>query len=287
MDEDDDRSVGSQDAGSDNDADDTMRDVDGDVDGDADDDVDMEDNDNDNEDDEVDGEGDGEENDGEGDAEGEGEGENEDDGGDENDEPNAQAVDEAESSNERQSSQVNGSRTTADLSHPRPEVLTALTYDIVPTIAAPQSTSINSICGTSDSRWIFTGGSDGYIRQFNWVESVNGKTLLTVAQRHPFVDSVVKAGVMMTYWENYDARKMTPGSTTYTTITSLSPVYSLACQSQALWLLAGTASGAIRLQSVRHDEGREITLLQKHTSTVSVLTLASDEKRLLSGSWDK
>jgi transcriptional activator SPT8 len=41
------------------------------------------------------------------------------------------------------------------------------------------------------------------------------------------------------------------------------------------------------LQSIRHDEGREVALLQKHTSAVSVLTLSSDEKSLLSGSWDK
>ncbi len=128
-------------------------------------------------------------------------------------------------------------------------------------------------------RWVFTGGSDGYIRKFNWVDSVNFKLALTVAQRHPFVDSVVKAGVLMTYWENWDARPQTTQV--------LSPVYSLACQSQALWLLSGTASGPIRMQSIRHDEGREIALLKKHTSAVSVLTLSSDEKSLLSGSWDK
>ena len=85
------------------------------------------------------------------------------------------------------------------------EVLNATTYDIVPTIAAPQSTSINTITATADMRWVFSGGSDGYIRRYNWVESVNGKLMLTVAQKHPFVDSVVKAGVMMSYWENWDS----------------------------------------------------------------------------------
>ena len=29
--------------------------------------------------------------------------------------------------------------------------------------------------------------------------------MLTVAQRHPFVDSVTKAGVLASYWENSDA----------------------------------------------------------------------------------
>jgi transcriptional activator SPT8 len=86
----------------------------------------------------------------------------------------------------------------------RPEVLTAASYDIVPTIAAPHSTSINSITATPDMRWVFSGGADGYIRKFNWVDTVNGKLALTVNQRHPFVDSVTKAGVLLSYWENED-----------------------------------------------------------------------------------
>ena len=86
----------------------------------------------------------------------------------------------------------------------RPEALTASTYDIVPTMAAPQSTSINAITATADMRWVFSGGTDGYLRKYNWVDTVNSKLMLTVAQKHPFVDSVVKAGVLMTYWENWD-----------------------------------------------------------------------------------
>jgi len=160
--------------------------------------------------------------------------------------------------------------------HPtvRPECLTAKTYDIVPTTAAPHSTSINAVTATADMRWVFTGGSDGFTRKFNWAESINSKLMLTVAQRHPFVDSVVKAGVLMTYWENMDGN-------------SLSPVYSLAAQSEGLWLLSGLESGAIRLQTLRHDEGKEIIQLRHHTSAVSSLNLTSDEQSLLSGSWDK
>jgi len=86
----------------------------------------------------------------------------------------------------------------------RQEALEASTYDIVPTIAAPQSTSINAIAATADMRWVFSGGSDGYLRKYNWVDTVNSKLMLTVAQKHPFVDSVVKAGVLMHYWENWD-----------------------------------------------------------------------------------
>jgi transcriptional activator SPT8 len=56
---------------------------------------------------------------------------------------------------------------------------------------------------------------------------------------------------------------------------------------QSLWLLSGLESGGINLQSVRHEEGKRITTLRQHTSAVSVLTLAQDEKSVLSGSWDK
>lgn len=87
----------------------------------------------------------------------------------------------------------------------RPEALTASVYDIVPTMAAPQSTSINAVASTPDMRWVFSGGSDGYIRMYNWVETANGKVPLTVAQKHPFVDSVMKAGSLTTYWENEES----------------------------------------------------------------------------------
>lgn len=98
----------------------------------------------------------------------------------------------------------NSSTQAATLLRPavRPEALTAPVYDIVPTIAAPHSTSINAVTSTPDLRWVFSGGADGYIRKFNWIDTANGKVMLTVAQRHPFVDSVTKAGVLMSYWEN-------------------------------------------------------------------------------------
>ncbi|KAF2453936.1 WD40-repeat-containing domain protein [Lineolata rhizophorae] len=173
----------------------------------------------------------------------------------------------------------------ADLAPWRPavrkEALTASLYDIVPTIAAPHSTSINAITATPDMRWVFSGGTDGYIRKFNWIDTVNGKMMLTVAQRHPFVDSVTKAGVLMSYWENEDG----PGDMDDNVVPS--PVYSLAVQHQGLWLLSGLESGGINLQSVRHEEGKRLHCLRKHTSAVSVLTLAHDERSVLSGSWDK
>lgn len=165
----------------------------------------------------------------------------------------------------------------------RPEALTARLYDIVPTMAAPQATSINAMAITPDLRYWFTGGSDGYIRKYDGPGTINGKLALTVAQKHPFVDSVTKAGILMSYWENEEPSA--PGRSDQDHI--LSPVYSLAVQSEALWLLSGLESGSINLQSVRHDEGKKIYCMQQHTNAVSVLTLAQDETSVLSGSWDK
>jgi len=92
----------------------------------------------------------------------------------------------------------------------------------------------------------------------------------------------VKAGVLMSYWDNEEPVAKSPGEEP-----QLSPVYSLAVQSQSLWMLSGLESGSINLYSVRHDEGKRIAYMQKHKSAVSVLTLAQDEKSVLSGSWDK
>jgi transcriptional activator SPT8 len=165
----------------------------------------------------------------------------------------------------------------------RPEALTARLYDIVPTMAAPQATSVNAMAVTPDLRYWFTGGSDGYIRKYDGPGTINGKLPLTVAQKHPFVDSVTKAGILMSYWENEEPSP--PGRSDQEHV--LSPVYSLAVHSDALWLLSGLESGGINLQSVRHDEGKKIHCLQRHSNAVSVLTLAQDETSVLSGSWDK
>ncbi|KAK0664497.1 WD40-repeat-containing domain protein [Cercophora samala] len=167
----------------------------------------------------------------------------------------------------------------------RPEYTTAAYYDIVPTMAAPQATSINAIAITPDQRYWMTGGSDGYVRKYDGIGTINGKQQLTVAQRHPFVDSVVKAGILMGYWGNEEPTS--PGARAEEAV--LSPVYSLAVHSEALWLLSGLESGGINLYSVRHDEGKRIFCLREggHTNAVSVLQLAPDEKSVLSGSWDK
>jgi len=183
------------------------------------------------------------------------------------------------------------------LLRPQPGAQTARIYDIVPTMAAPQATSVNAVAATPDMRYWVTGGTDGYVRKYDGAATINGRQLLTVAQRHPFVDSVVKAGVLMSYWENEEppppaSSSGSGGGSGRAAVAEehvLSPVYSLAIHSQALWLLSGLESGGINLQSVRHDEGKRIHVLRDggHTNAVSALSLAPDEKSVLSGSWDK
>lgn len=187
-----------------------------------------------------------------------------------------------------------------------PERVQARLYDIVPTMAAPQATSINAFAATPDMRFWMTGGTDGYVRKYDGVGTINGKQLLTVAQRHPFVDSVVKAGILMSYWENEEQPGAAGGGSGGAGAGAgaasgagagagagsaadhiLSPVYSLAVHSQGLWVLSGTEGGAINLSSARHDEGKRIACLAKHSSAVSVLTMLPGEKSVLSGSWDK
>ena len=52
-------------------------------------------------------------------------------------------------------------------------------------------------------------------------------------------------------------------------------------------LAANDQSGGINIQTVRHEEGKVIYCLKKHTSAVSVLQLGNDEQSVLSGGWDR
>lgn len=79
----------------------------------------------------------------------------------------------------------------------------------------------------------------------------------------------------------------TPSRQGYDEDMSRSPVYSLCVPNHGLWLLSGTESGNINVQTVRHNEGTRIHTLRGHKSAVSVLHLAPDERSVLSGSWDK
>jgi len=85
--------------------------------------------------------------------------------------------------------------------------------------------------------------------------------------------------VLLSSWENVDE----PAAN----MREVSPVYSLAVQSQGIWCLSGCYSGAINLYTVRHDEGRCHDVLRHHKNPVSCMSLSADEQSVVTGSWDK
>ncbi|KAJ2784403.1 Transcription factor spt8 [Coemansia interrupta] len=157
---------------------------------------------------------------------------------------------------------------------------TCASYDITPTMAFLSSSPVYAASATDDMRWVFSGGADGYIRKWDFFGSVNGKQMLTLGQRHAHVDSVTKGGVCASYWDHLDAATDSAGE-------ALSPVYSLAAHSQGMWVASGMRSGHVGLWSVRHEEGRRVALLGKHSKPVSALCKSPDEFGLVSGSWDR
>lgn len=161
----------------------------------------------------------------------------------------------------------------------------ANSYDVVPKVAIPHSTAVHSFALPRSSKWLFTGGEDGYIRKYDFFASIDGDVQLTTAQRHSLVDLITNAGVILGYWENeIPVMRSTIRGDTYEP--KLSPVYSLAVEDNCLWLLSGLSTGGINLQSVRHNEGTIVHHFQGHSNTVSELKLNQSQDKFISGSWD-
>ncbi|KAF9161012.1 Transcription factor spt8 [Actinomortierella ambigua] len=84
----------------------------------------------------------------------------------------------------------------------QPHVLDCRAFDIIPYVLAVHPCNIYCLAATQCMRWVFTGSEDGYVRKYDFFASMNGKTPLTQGQRHGQVDSVTKAGILTSYWEN-------------------------------------------------------------------------------------
>ncbi|RKP37735.1 WD40-repeat-containing domain protein [Dimargaris cristalligena] len=153
---------------------------------------------------------------------------------------------------------------------------TCRTYNVIPYVSAVHPNAIYSVAATPCNKWVLTGSEDGYIRKWNFYDSMNGALPLTQSQRHMQVDTVTKAGVIASYWDNDN----TPDPR------SLSPVYSLDVQSEAMFAVSGQ-SKYIALWGLRFDEGRKIHVFKEHTFPVSALKISPDEYGMVSGSWDK
>ncbi|KAJ3235885.1 Transcription factor spt8 [Chytriomyces hyalinus] len=166
-------------------------------------------------------------------------------------------------------------------------------FDVTPVGLAVHPCPIYSIAATKNMKWMFTGGDDGFIRKYDFMASMNGDALLTAVQKHGLVDSVQRSGVMTSAWELEEVPSPPKGVTPDLSAAApapaskISPVYSMAIHSEAVFMLAGCESGNINLFSVRHDEGQCQHVLRHHDKPVSVLTLSGDEKTLMSGSWDR
>lgn len=171
------------------------------------------------------------------------------------------------------------------------ESITKQVSEINPIVAIPYASSVYSISLTKGPTWLFTGGEDGLIRKFDFFESVQGKNLLTVSQRHQLIDSILFNGVICSYWENEvpfyksnlnqvlsnatpsSGKKKASSSATSTSAPGsasnassnppdgtlfepqLSPVFSLAVENNGNWLLSGLQNGSITLQSIKTNEG--------------------------------
>ncbi|KAI6005636.1 WD40 repeat-like protein [Pisolithus albus] len=131
---------------------------------------------------------------------------------------------------------------------------------------APRSFTVEAVCAIPHP---VPTHYDGYIRDYDIFTSVNGKVTLTAPQRHHcnVVEGNMKAGQIRCWWENPDYFGPQTGYQA-SGESLLSPVYSLAMHSDALWALGGSQRGHINLFTVRHDPGRLI------------------HKGLFSASWD-
>lgn len=188
----------------------------------------------------------------------------------------------------------------------------ATEFDIVPSVAIPYSSQCHALAFTDGPKWILTGGEDGFIRKYDFIASIEGKSPLTMAQRHNLVDSITKAGVISSYWENehpltkkqlmegnpkLKTSDFSGGSANYEP--KVNPVYALDVERNGYWCLSGLSSGGISLYTMRYNEGnihhyfmhREkkltATLDNGHNDAVSALRLNTEQKQFLSGSWDK
>ncbi|KAI8596135.1 WD40-repeat-containing domain protein, partial [Dissophora ornata] len=172
----------------------------------------------------------------------------------------------------------------------QPNVLECRTFDIMPLVLAVHPCNIYCMAATQCMRWVFTGSEDGYIRKYDFFASMNGKTMLTQGQRHGQVDSVTKAGILTSYWENEEQpnklQQQFLGEDGLPNESKMSAVYSLDCHSEAVFALSGLESGSINLWTPRHEEGSCHHVFRQHTGPVSAIKLTPDQQGFISGSWD-
>ncbi|KAJ7638545.1 WD40-repeat-containing domain protein [Roridomyces roridus] len=121
------------------------------------------------------------------------------------------------------------------------------TYTVEAICALPHPVPTHALAASACMTHLLTGSDDGYIRNYDIFTAVNGKNFLTAPQRH---HAAVVEGIMKSGQLRFDGMGLGEEEPV------LSPVYSLAMHSDALWTLAGNDVGHINLFTTRHDPGR-------------------------------
>ena len=166
-------------------------------------------------------------------------------------------------------------------------------YNIYPTAAIPIQTHVNALAVSRGLKYLFLGGSDGYIRKYDLLNTLEGKLSLTILQKHSLAESIQNAGILQSYWENEipqkkSEMKLSANKADYEP--KVSAVHSLEVQSECLFILSGLQNGGITMQGVRYMEGSIAHYFKGrngHNQIVNILKLNGQEDRFLSGSWDK
>ncbi|SCW00068.1 LAFE_0B08746g1_1 [Lachancea fermentati] len=166
----------------------------------------------------------------------------------------------------------------------------AESYTIYPTAAIPIQTHVHALAMSKGLKYLFLGGEDGYIRKYDFLNTIEGKLSLTILQKHSLVESISNAGILLSYWENEvpqrrkDVKVMKNGKE-YDPI--VSPVHALEVQSECLFVLSGLQNGGITMQGCRFLEGQIAHCFSKHKGSVNQLKLNNDETRFISSGWDR
>ena len=102
--------------------------------------------------------------------------------------------------------------------------------------ALPHPVPTNALASSLCMSHLITGSDDGYIRDYDIFAACNGKNFLTAPQRQHcgFVEGVIKAGVLRSWWESTSSSATEPSETK-----SKEAVHSLLSHSDALWGLSG------------------------------------------------
>lgn len=193
-------------------------------------------------------------------------------------------------------------------------IQTAEHLNVVPFVACPYAQQCHAVAISEGPKWLLTGGEDGFIRKYDFSASIEGKSPLTVAQRHNLLESINNAGVLISYWENEQAMTKSEilaanpkfkeedfSSPSVLYEPKLSPVYALECERNGYWCLSGLRSGGVSLYTMIHSEGKlqnyfshsnikptlSLDVTKGHLDAVSVLRLNYEQTSFLSGSWDK